>query len=60
MLSIRWVDVSKLVTELERCCQEVLASDEKFPRVEIVPDLIPEIHLGPPAPASTPRDASDD
>jgi predicted metal-dependent hydrolase len=42
------VDLDKLVGELTRCCQEILDSTETFPKVEIVPDLIPEIHLDPP------------
>lgn len=43
------VDVAKLLSELERCCAELLASREEFPQVVVVPDLIPEIHLNPPA-----------
>jgi predicted metal-dependent hydrolase len=39
------LDLEKLLTELEVCCQEILASDEEYPKIEIVPDLIPEIHL---------------
>jgi uncharacterized protein len=35
--------------QFERCFGEVLASSEQFPKVEISPDLIPEIHLDPPA-----------
>lgn len=42
------VDVAKLLRELEICCQELLASADEFPKVEIVADLIPEIHLDPP------------
>ena len=38
------VDLDKLLRELEACCQEILSSEEDFPRVEIVPDLIPEIY----------------
>lgn len=45
------VDVDKLLAEMERCCAELVNSEEEFPRVQIVPDLIPEIHLDPP-PAS--------
>jgi hypothetical protein len=30
---------------LEICCAEIIASDEQFPRVQINPELIPEIHL---------------
>lgn len=43
------VNVDKLLDELHQCCAELLASTEEFPRVKIVPDLIPEIHLDPPA-----------
>jgi predicted metal-dependent hydrolase len=39
------VDLEKLFAELEACCREILESPEEFPNVEIVPDLIPEIHL---------------
>ncbi len=39
------LDLDKLLTELRACCAEILASEEKFPDVEIVVDLIPEIHL---------------
>lgn len=39
------LDVDKLLTQLEVCVQEILDSTEEFPQVEIVPDLIPEIHL---------------
>ena len=42
------VDLDKLFAELTACCQEILDSIEDFPKVEIVPDLIPEIHLDPP------------
>jgi uncharacterized protein len=39
------LDLTKLLAELEVCCRDILASQEEFPRIEIVPDLIPEIHL---------------
>ena len=42
------VALDQLLTELECCCREILESDEAFPNIEIVPDLIPEIHLNPP------------
>ncbi len=41
------LDLDKLFSELEICCREILESQEEFPRIEIVPDLIPEIHLQP-------------
>jgi predicted metal-dependent hydrolase len=43
------IDVDKLLGEMERCCAAIIASDEEYPKVEIEPDLIPEIHLDPPA-----------
>jgi len=42
------VDLEKLVGELTRCCDLILQSSEEFPKVEIDPELIPEIHLDPP------------
>lgn len=39
------LDLDKLFTELEICCREILESKEEFPKIDIVPDLIPEIHL---------------
>jgi predicted metal-dependent hydrolase len=39
------LDLEKLLGELETCCREILDSKEEFPRIEIVPDMIPEIHL---------------
>lgn len=39
------LDLDKLLGQLETCCREILDSQEEFPRIEIVPDLIPEIHL---------------
>lgn len=39
------LDVDKLLSQLENCVKEILESTDEFPKVEIVPDLIPEIHL---------------
>ena len=39
------LDVEKLLAQLETCCREILESQEEFPKIEIVPDLIPEIYL---------------
>jgi len=39
------LDVDKLLSQLEICVKEILESTDEFPKVEIVPDLIPEIHL---------------
>ena len=41
------LDVSKLLSELEVCCRDIIASQEQFPKIDMVPDLIPEIHLQP-------------
>lgn len=43
------LDVAKLLAQMERCCAELLSSTDEYPRMELVPDLIPEIHLDPPA-----------
>lgn len=43
------LDLTRLFNEFETCCAEINASEEQFPNIEIVPDLIPEIHLDPPA-----------
>ena len=42
------LDVDKLIAEMERCCAEILASGNEYPHIELVADLIPEIHLDPP------------
>src|SRR3954464_1839248 len=39
------LDLENLLREFEACLQEVVASTEEFPKIDIVPDLIPEIHL---------------
>jgi predicted metal-dependent hydrolase len=39
------LDLDTLLGQLEVCCREILESKEEFPKIEIVPDLIPEIHL---------------
>ena len=44
------VDVDQLISQLETCVREILDSTEDYPKVDIVPDLIPEIHLSPPPP----------
>jgi uncharacterized protein len=42
------VDLDQLLSQLETCCADLLASSEEYPTTEIVPDLIPEIHIAPP------------
>jgi len=44
----RGLNVEKLLSELENCCAEILACQDKFPTIDIHPELIPEIHLEPP------------
>jgi hypothetical protein len=39
------MDLDRFLTQFEECFAEVIASQEEFPRIEIVPDRIPEIHL---------------
>jgi uncharacterized protein len=39
------LDLEQFLGQFERCFADVNASQEEFPTVEIVPDLIPEIHL---------------
>ena len=39
------INLVKLLAQLEICCREILESKEEFPKIDIVPDLIPEIHL---------------
>lgn len=39
------LDVDKLVGDLNICCAEILASTEEFPKIDIDPEKIPEIHL---------------
>lgn len=43
------VDVAKLLAELAACCEAIMTSPDEFPKVEIDAELIPEIHLEPPA-----------
>ncbi|MGE0760100.1 MAG: DUF309 domain-containing protein [Pirellulaceae bacterium] len=42
------LDVDRLLAQMEACCAGILDSSDEYPQVEIVPDLIPEIHLDPP------------
>ena len=41
------LDVESFLAQYERCFAEVLSSDDQFPRIEIDPESIPEIHLHP-------------
>jgi predicted metal-dependent hydrolase len=41
------LDLEKLFVQMEACFAELLASDERFPKIDLDPELIPEIHLDP-------------
>ena len=41
------LDLAAFKRQYAACFAEILASEEEFPHLEIVPDLIPEIHLQP-------------
>ena len=40
----------KFLGEMDVCFADVVASQEEFPQIEIVPERIPEIQLDPPPP----------
>lgn len=40
-------DIDHLFDEMAECFADVLASEEEFPKIDINPELIPEIHLDP-------------
>lgn len=46
------LDVDQLLADLDVCFAEVAASREEFPKIEMNPETIPEIHLDPPHGAS--------
>ena len=39
------LDLHKFLDQYQRCFDEILQSDEELPRIDIDPELIPEIHL---------------
>ena len=39
------LDLDKLLGDFERCCRDILVTTEEFPRIEMDPERIPEIHL---------------
>lgn len=39
------LDLEKFIAQLSDCFADVMASQEEFPKIEIVPERIPEIHL---------------
>jgi predicted metal-dependent hydrolase len=52
------LDLEAFLAQYAACFADILASDEEFPDIEIVPDLLPESHLqaeaGSPAPDVNP------
>lgn len=41
------LDLVSFLAQYEQCFAEVLSCEEEFPQLDIIPDLIPEIHLQP-------------
>ncbi len=41
------IDLTTFLAQMRLCCQPILDSAEEFPKLEIDPELIPEIHLIP-------------
>jgi len=41
------LNLEEFLAQYERCFAEILASEEEYPKIEIDPDLIPEVHLSP-------------
>lgn len=39
------LDLEQFLARFEQCFTEVIANQDEFPQIDIVPDLIPEIHL---------------
>jgi hypothetical protein len=42
------IDVDRFLSQMGACFAEVTASTEEFPKIDIDPELIPEISLNPP------------
>ena len=43
----RGIDLEAFLGQMDQCFAAVMAATEEFPKLEIEPDLIPEIHLDP-------------
>ena len=43
------LDLEAFLAQFDRCFAEVAAAGEEFPQIELQADLLPEIHLDPPA-----------
>lgn len=53
------LDLDRFVAQLKTCFKPIVDSTEEFPKIEIDPELIPEIHLDPPPPeTATDEEAS--
>lgn len=52
------LDLDKFVAQLKTCFQPITDSTEEYPKIEIDPDTIPEIHLDPPPVATLVDDDS--
>jgi uncharacterized protein len=39
------INLKLFLEQLAQCCESILQSQEEFPQIEIIPELIPEIHL---------------
>ncbi len=42
------LDLEKFLAQMDHCFEEVMASEEDYPEIDIDPERIPEIHLEPP------------
>jgi len=42
------LDLEAFLAQYESCFADVMASEEEFPKIDINPETIPEIHLDPP------------
>lgn len=46
------IDLDRVFEQFDACCAQIVASEERYPKIEIKPDLIPEIRLEPSPDAS--------
>ena len=42
------LDLDRVLRQFDACCAEIVASEERYPDIEIDADLIPELHLDAP------------
>jgi predicted metal-dependent hydrolase len=43
------LDLDRVLGQFDACCAQIVASEERYPDIEIDADLIPELQLDPPA-----------